>query len=234
MRQNVGLTPQHQEHSHVSLAVFERFVHRSFQALPGGGRGGAVFRVHRRERSRDRQGIRGAFLKAGSEGEGPEAFADFELGLGKQVAALCRTVICKYIEDRDERGGPIHKDDKVFYRAARTQKTVHTLFGPVRYFRTRYRSEDGSFSPVDNDLGLRLSHEPGRLSRSSAPGPLHAAGNGQTLRGVGGHEPVVEPRVCWRRRAVSGRKRGGKPWKASARRKRCRRRRFPAPFRLMV
>ena len=94
-----------------------------------------------------------AFLKAGSEGEGPEAFADFELGLGKQVAALCRTVICKYIEDRDERGGPIHKDDKVFYRAARTQKTVHTLFGPVRYFRTRYRSEDGSFSPVDNDLG---------------------------------------------------------------------------------
>ncbi len=70
--------------------------------------------------------------------------------LGKQVAVLCRTVICN--EDRDERGGPIRKDDKVFYRAARTQKTVHTLFGPVRYFRTR--SEKESFSPVDNDLGL--------------------------------------------------------------------------------
>ena len=92
-----------------------------------------------------------AFLKEGSEREGPEAFADFELGLEKRVAALCRTVICKYIEDRDERGGPIRKDDKVFYRAARTQKTVHTLFGPVRYFRTR--SEKESFSPVDNDLG---------------------------------------------------------------------------------
>ena len=61
--------------------------------------------------------------------------------------------------------------------------------------------------------------EPGRFS--PAPGPLHAAGNGQTLRGVRGHEPVVEPRVCWRRRAVSGRKRGGKPWEASARRKQC-------------
>ena len=70
--------------------------------------------------------------------------------MGKRVAALCRTVICN--EDRDERGGPIRKDDKVFYRAARTQKTVHTLFGPVRYFRTR--SENGSFSPVDDDLGL--------------------------------------------------------------------------------
>ncbi len=147
MRQNVGLTPQHQEHSHVSFAIFERFV--PFQPLPGGRRGGASFRVHRRERGRDRQGVRGAFLKERSEGEGPEAFADFELGLSKQIAALCRTVICN--EDRDERGGQIRKDDKVFYRAARTQKTVHTLFGPVRYFRTR--SEKESFSPVDNDLG---------------------------------------------------------------------------------
>ena len=64
-----------------------------------------------------------------------------------------------------------------------------------------------------------LTAEPGRFSPAS--GALHAAGNSQTLRGVGGHEPVFEPRVCWRRRAVSGRKRSRKPWKASARRKRC-------------
>ena len=93
-----------------------------------------------------------AFVKEGAEREGPEAFADFEVGLEKRVAALCQAVVGKYIEDRDERGGPIRKDDKVFYRAARTQKTIHTLFGPVRYFRTR--SEKESFSPVDNDLGL--------------------------------------------------------------------------------
>ena len=93
-----------------------------------------------------------AFVKEGAEREGPEAFADFEIGLEKRVAALCQAVIGKYIEDQDERGGPIRRDDKVFYRAARTQN--HTLFGPVRFFRTRYRSEKESFSPVDNDLGL--------------------------------------------------------------------------------
>ena len=62
-----------------------------------------------------------AFLKEESEREG--AFADFELGLEKRVAALCRTVICKYIEDRDERGGPIRKDDKAGPRGRRRPST---------------------------------------------------------------------------------------------------------------
>ena len=87
-----------------------------------------------------------AFVKEGAEREGPEAFADFEVG--KRVAMLCRAVICN--EDRDERGGPVREGGKVFYRAARTQKTTLS----ARYFRTRYRSEKESFSPVDNDLGL--------------------------------------------------------------------------------
>ena len=97
-----------------------------------------------------------AFVKEGAEREdqSPEAFADFEVGLEKRVAVLCCTVVGGYIEDRDERSGPIRKDGKVFYRAARTQKTIHTLFGPVRFFRTRYRSEEESFSPVDDSLGL--------------------------------------------------------------------------------
>ena len=45
----------------------------------------------------------------------------------------------------------------------------------------------------------------------TSSGPLHAAGSGQTLRRAGRHEPVVEPRACWKRQAVSGRKGSRRP-----------------------
>ena len=88
--------------------------------------------------------------------EGPEAFADFETGLQKQAFAVCRSVLSDYIEARDEGSGPIRRDGQVFYRNKQTSKTIHTLFGPIRFSRWLYRVPSGSssISPVDETLGL--------------------------------------------------------------------------------
>ncbi len=95
-----------------------------------------------------------AFLGEGAEREGPEAFADFEIGLHERLMGLGRAVIGKHVEDRDENVGPVH--GRVFYRSTEaTSKTIHTLFGPVKFLRPLYRSPGSpSFSPVDESLGL--------------------------------------------------------------------------------
>ena len=88
--------------------------------------------------------------------QGSEAFAGFEVELLKHACAICRAAVGDYIEARDVEEGPVHREGQVFYRAAPTQKTIHTLFGPVTFSRSRYRVHSGSSSiaPVDESLGL--------------------------------------------------------------------------------
>ena len=166
MRQNVGITPQHQEHSHVR--AFDRFVHR-FLGPPRDGRRGAAV----------------AFIRKAIERQGSEAFADFETGLLEHAFAFCRAAVGDYIEARDE--GPIDREGQVFYRAAPTRKTINTVFGPVT--RSRYRTRNSSIIPVDESL------IDGYLTVPAAYRALmdHAERRGQALRKTGGHEPVVEP-----------------------------------------
>ena len=109
------------------------------------------------------------------------------MGLGRAVLGKCA-------EDWDENDGPVRRDGRVFYRSTEaTSKTIHTLFGQVTFSRSLYRSPGSpSFSPVDESLGLQLSHGSGGVQRSHTPVPLHAEGRGRNLRKVGGHGPVVE------------------------------------------
>ena len=161
-----------------------------FEALPGSRRGGANLCIHRREGGRDRQGVRGVRdLRQGRDGRVPRRSPISRPG--KRVAAPCRVVQVR----RDERGGPVGRQGSGRADAEDPRRSV-------------LRTRKESFPPVDN------GREPGR--RSPGPGPLRAAGSGQTLRRAGRHGPVVEPRVCWKRRAVFGRKRSGRPWTREA------------------
>ena len=91
-----------------------------------------------------------------------------------------RAAVGDYMEARDVEEGPVHREGQVFYRAAPTQKTIHTLFGPVTFSRSRYRVHSGSSSiaPVDESLGLVDGYLTGRLPRSLGHGPLHAGRRG--------------------------------------------------------
>ena len=110
-----------------------------------------------------------AFVGEGPGGGDSEAFAAFETGLQKQLMELGRAVLRKCAEDRDENDGPIHRDGRVFYRSTEpTSKTIHTLFGPVKFFRSLYRSPGSpSFSPVDESLGLFDKYLTGPAARSA-------------------------------------------------------------------
>ena len=125
--------------------------------------------------------------------QGSEAFADFETGLLEHAFAFCRAAVGDYIEARDDEEGPIDREGQVFYRAAPTRKTINTVFGPVTFYRSRYRTRNSSIIPVDESLGLI----DGYLTVPAAYRALlvmdHAERRGQALRKTGGHEPVVEP-----------------------------------------
>ena len=110
-----------------------------------------------------------AFIGEGAERGSPEAFADFEIGLHKQLMGLGRAVIGKHVEGRDENIGPVRRDGRVFYRSTEaTSKIIHTLFGPVTFFRPLYRSPGSpSFSPVDESLGLFDKYLTGPAARSA-------------------------------------------------------------------
>ena len=109
---------------------------------------------------------------------GPEAFADFEVGLHKRLMGLGRAVIGKHVEGRDENAGPVRRNGRVFYRSTEaTSKIIHTLFGPVTFFRSLYRSPGSpSFSPVDEDLGLFDKYLTGPAARSALMLLCHADG----------------------------------------------------------
>ena len=95
-----------------------------------------------------------ALVEEGPGRRDSEAFATFEVGLHKRL--LGRAVLGKCAEDWDENDGPVRRDGRVFYRSTEaTSKTIHTLFGPVAFSRSLYRSPgSSSFSPVDESLGL--------------------------------------------------------------------------------
>ena len=88
--------------------------------------------------------------------QGPQAFARLEEGLMDQVFAIARSALRGCIEARDDGNKPIRRDGEAYYRAAPANKVINTLFGPVTYARSRYRTASGrsSFAPVDESLGL--------------------------------------------------------------------------------
>ena len=86
--------------------------------------------------------------------QGSEAFADFETELMEHAFTICRAAVGDYIEARDDEEGPVRREGQVFYRAAPTRKTINTLFGPVTFYRSRYRTRNSSIMPVDESLGL--------------------------------------------------------------------------------
>ena len=97
-----------------------------------------------------------AFVDEGVErtDRGPQAFADFEIGLQKRLAEFGRGLLCNFIEERDENDGPIRRDGRV-RSTEPTPKTIHTVFGAVRFLRSLYRSPGSpALAPVDESLGL--------------------------------------------------------------------------------
>ena len=88
--------------------------------------------------------------------QGPEAFARLEEGLMDQMFATARSALRGCIEARDDGNKPIRRGGEAYYRAAPANKVINTLFGPVTYARSRYRTASGrsSFAPVDESLGL--------------------------------------------------------------------------------
>ena len=142
------------EHSHASLAIFERFVHQSFGSLPADGRG--TFAALLEKGGEATEAFQSAFVDEGVErtDRGPQAFADFEIGLQKRLAEFGRGLLCNFIEERDENDGPIRRDGRV-RSTEPTPKTIHTVFGAVRFLRSLYRSPGSpALVPVDESLGL--------------------------------------------------------------------------------
>ncbi len=155
-----------------------------------------------------------AFEWVERQDQGSEAFAGFETELFQHTYAICRAAVGDYIEARDVEEGPVRREGQVFYRAAPTQKTIHTLFGPVTFSRSRYRVHSGSssISPVDESLGLVDGYLTVPAAYRALHGPLYAERRGQTLRKTGGHEPVDEPSATsfgYGGRSLEGERRGG-------------------------
>ena len=134
MRQNVGLNTQHQEHA--NIAAFDRLVHRSFCSLSEDRRGTFAAFLGKGGEAAEAFRSFADFIEEGAERGSPEAFGNFEIGLHKQLMGLGRAVIGKHVEGRDENIGPVRRDGQIFYRSTEaTSKIIHTLFGPVTFFR---------------------------------------------------------------------------------------------------
>ena len=119
--------------------------------------------------------------------EGLEAFADFEVGQAGRRAGRR-----KYAGTRE---------------AARFARTAR--------FGLRGRGSP-TLSGLLDSQGVVLAGRQWLRTRPPLSWTIARAGSGQTLRRAARHEPVVEPCVCWKRRAVSGRKRSGRPWTREA------------------
>ena len=99
----------------------------------------------------------------------------------------------KHVEGRDENAGPVCRDGRVFYRSTKaTSKTIHTLFGPVKFLRPLYRSPGSpSFSPVDEGLGLFDKYLTGPAAHSALMLLCHCtpADGAEILGRLGGMNP---------------------------------------------
>ena len=168
----------------LSLSIFPRETAEALQTfaafLGKGGKAAEAFQSF------------ATFLGEGAERGGPEAFADFEIGLHKR--GLGRAVTGKHAGTRTpaRSAGPVGSST-----GPPKRRRKPTLFGPVKFLRPLYRSPGSpSFSPVDEGLGLQVPHGSGGARRSHAPVPLHAGGRSQNPQTDGRHEPVVELRAC--------------------------------------
>ena len=152
-----------------------------------------------------------ALVEEGPERRDPEAFAAFEVGLHKRLMGLGRAVLGKCAEDWDENDGPVRRDGRVFYRSTKaTSKTIHTLFGPVTFSRSLYRSPGSpSFSPVDESLGLFDTYLTGPAARSALALLCHCTprDGAEIFERLGGMTPSSS---CLKRLLT----RAGKRWKA--------------------
>ena len=83
-------------------------------------------------------------------------FAEVEMLVFESVAATGREMLRHLIEARDEAAPGLMRDDKPWYRAGATHKTIMTLLGEVSFERSRYRRRGVpvSWMPVDESLGL--------------------------------------------------------------------------------
>ncbi len=83
-------------------------------------------------------------------------FSEVEMLVFDSVAATGREMLRNLIEARDDAAPRLERDDKPWYRAGATHKTIMTLLGEVSYERSRFRrrGETQSWMPVDEGLGL--------------------------------------------------------------------------------
>ena len=83
-------------------------------------------------------------------------FAEVEMLVFESVAATGWEMLRHLIEARDEAAPGLMRDDKPWYRAGATHKTIMTLLGEVSFERSRYRRRGVpvSWMPVDESLGL--------------------------------------------------------------------------------
>ena len=103
----------------LSLSTFSRETAKALQTFAAFlGKGGETAEAFRSF---------AAFIDEGAERGGPEAFADFEVGLHKRLMGFGRAVIGKHVEGRDENVGPVCRDGRVFYRSTEATSKTHVV-----------------------------------------------------------------------------------------------------------
>ena len=100
--------------------------------------------------------IRREVLERFSTADADSDFARVEMLVFDSVMATGREMLRNLIEARDDAAPRLMRDDRPWYRAGATRKTIMTLLGEVGFARSRFRRRGATMSwmPVDESLGL--------------------------------------------------------------------------------